>query len=271
MTDLPDLEGLRIRPGVRAALIDPDDRVLLVRFEFPRATVWATPGGGQEPGEDDETTLRRELHEELGLVGIDIGPHLWTRTHVIPFLDGRWDGQRENIYLVRTPAFEPPPALELGAAAGRAGLWDAMVDARRVGGGPSGQGLVRPACAADAARRPRRQRATRGAVGRRRLIRARAPLRRASARSSSTPACHQRRIGTATHASRRSATIPGGADDWRDVRDVSSGPQPLEAVYRADLARTDATPPTRSSVTARSRGHRPNGLHHRRRPLGDDR
>jgi 8-oxo-dGTP diphosphatase len=111
VTDRPDLEGLRIRPGVRAALIDPDDRAMLVRFEFPQATVWATPGGGQEPGEDDETTLRRELHEELGLVDIEVGPHLWTRTHVIPFLDGRWDGQREHIYLVRTPTFEPQPAL----------------------------------------------------------------------------------------------------------------------------------------------------------------
>lgn len=111
MTDPPNLEGLRIRPSVRAALLDADDRVLLVRFEFPRATVWATPGGGREPGEDDETTLRRELHEELGLLDVEIGPHIWTRTHVIPFLDGTWDGQREKIHLVRTAAFEPQPAL----------------------------------------------------------------------------------------------------------------------------------------------------------------
>jgi 8-oxo-dGTP diphosphatase len=111
VTEPPDLEGLRIRPSARAALVDPDDRVLLVRFEFPRGTVWATPGGGQEPGEDDDTTLRRELHEELGLVDVAIGPHIWTRTHVIPFLDGMWDGQRENVYFVRTPAFEPQPAL----------------------------------------------------------------------------------------------------------------------------------------------------------------
>jgi hypothetical protein len=28
---------------------------------------------------------------------------------VIPFLDGKWDGQVERFVLVRTPAFEPAP------------------------------------------------------------------------------------------------------------------------------------------------------------------
>jgi 8-oxo-dGTP pyrophosphatase MutT (NUDIX family) len=109
--DVPDLSGLRIRRAVRAAVVDPDDRVMLVRFEFPTVTVWATPGGGQEEGEDDEATLRRELDEELGLHVAEIGPHIWTRTHVIPFIDGLWDGQRDHVYLVRTPAFVPAPAL----------------------------------------------------------------------------------------------------------------------------------------------------------------
>jgi 8-oxo-dGTP diphosphatase len=109
--DVPDLTGLRIRRAVRAAVLDPDDRIMLVRFEFPTVTVWATPGGGQEPGEDDEATVRRELDEELGLAVDEIGPHIWTRTHVIPFIDGTWDGQRDHVYLVRTPSFTPAPAL----------------------------------------------------------------------------------------------------------------------------------------------------------------
>ena len=109
--DDPDVPGLRIRRAVRAAVLDADDRILLVRFEFPTLTVWATPGGGQEAGEDDEATLRRELDEELGLALPALGPLVWTRTHVIPFLDGSFDGQRDHVYLVRAPGFTPQPAL----------------------------------------------------------------------------------------------------------------------------------------------------------------
>ena len=102
---------MRIRSSARALVLDPAERILLVRFEFPEVTVWATPGGGQEPGEDDEATLRRELDEELGVTDAEIGPHIWSRLHIIPFLDGQWDGQRDNVYLIRTAAFEPQPRL----------------------------------------------------------------------------------------------------------------------------------------------------------------
>ena len=105
-------DGLRIREAVRALVLDPADRVLLVRFEFPNTgTRWALPGGGVENGESDHDALRRELLEEIGLADADIGPHIWTRLHIIPFIDGRYDGQRERIYLVRTNAFHPHPRL----------------------------------------------------------------------------------------------------------------------------------------------------------------
>lgn len=107
----PSLEGLRIREAVRALLLDPHDRLLMVRFEFPGGTRWALPGGGLDDGETHEDALRRELDEELGLTGVEIGPHIWDRVHVIPFVNGLWDGQRERIFLVRTPAFEPRPRL----------------------------------------------------------------------------------------------------------------------------------------------------------------
>jgi ADP-ribose pyrophosphatase YjhB (NUDIX family) len=103
--------SLRIRPAARAVVIDPDDRVLLVRFEFSGAeTVWATVGGGLEAGESHEEAIRRELDEEAGLDRVELGPEIWTRTHVFE-LGIRWDGQAERYFLVRAQRFEPRPRL----------------------------------------------------------------------------------------------------------------------------------------------------------------
>lgn len=104
--------GLRIREAVRALVIDDDNRVLLVRWQFGDQHVWGTPGGGMEPDEDVETALRRELDEELGIgASAEIGPHIWERTHLVAFIDGNWDGQHDRFFLVRTTAFEPAPHL----------------------------------------------------------------------------------------------------------------------------------------------------------------
>jgi G:T/U-mismatch repair DNA glycosylase/ADP-ribose pyrophosphatase YjhB (NUDIX family) len=100
--------GLPLRPAVRTVVLDPDDRVLLVRFEWPDKTVWAPPGGGLEPGETDEQGLIRELAEECGLRDFEVGPCVWTRMHWFTDMAG-WAGQRERIHLVRTRAFEPAP------------------------------------------------------------------------------------------------------------------------------------------------------------------
>ena len=104
------MSALHLRDAARALVVDDDDRVLLVRFEFPTATVWALPGGGLDPGESHVDGLRRELHEELGLTGVEIGPHIWTREHVIPMRTGH-DGQRDHVHLVRVAHFEPDPVI----------------------------------------------------------------------------------------------------------------------------------------------------------------
>lgn len=105
-TDVP----LRFRQAARALLLDPDDHVLLVRFEFPTATMWALPGGGLDDGESVADGLRRELFEELGLSGFELGPHVWNREQVIPMMTGH-DGQQDRIHLVRVDRFEPVPTI----------------------------------------------------------------------------------------------------------------------------------------------------------------
>jgi len=102
---------LRIRAAARAIVLAPAEQVLLVRFEFPAGTRWSLPGGGIDPGESVEDALRRELREEVGLLDAVIGPHVWNRLHIVPFVNGLYDGQREEIRLVKVPhVFEPQPA-----------------------------------------------------------------------------------------------------------------------------------------------------------------
>lgn len=100
---------MRLREAARAVVLDPASRVLLVRFEFPNAGLWAAPGGGLDEGETHAQAIVRELTEETGLEDVELGPWIWRREHVFPFWDGSWDGQVERYVLVRTPAFEPAP------------------------------------------------------------------------------------------------------------------------------------------------------------------
>lgn len=107
---------LPTREAVRALVLDPGDRVMLVCADDELGVWWSTPGGGIEAGETDQQALARELVEELGLHDVELGPLIWTREHRL-VNPRRWGKQTERHYLVRTVAFEPAPTLGAEALA----------------------------------------------------------------------------------------------------------------------------------------------------------
>jgi 8-oxo-dGTP pyrophosphatase MutT (NUDIX family) len=78
--------------GARAAVIDGEGRVFLVRHSYVRG--WHFPGGGVEPGESIASALARELREEGNieltgppeLHGIFFNPRSSRRDHVAFFV-----------------------------------------------------------------------------------------------------------------------------------------------------------------------------------------
>jgi 8-oxo-dGTP pyrophosphatase MutT (NUDIX family) len=68
-----------LREAARAIVLDPDDRIMLLRYD-ENGGFWATPGGSLEPGETHRQAVIRELREELGVQHLDLGPHLAART-----------------------------------------------------------------------------------------------------------------------------------------------------------------------------------------------
>ena len=78
--------------GVRAVVLDSDDRVFLVKHSY--VSGWHLPGGGVEVGETFGAAVRRELMEEgrikvLGepvLHGLFLNSHVSRRDHVAVYL-----------------------------------------------------------------------------------------------------------------------------------------------------------------------------------------
>jgi len=107
-----ELPQPQLRPAARAVVLDAQDRILLMRFEFSDdLTVWAAPGGGVEPGESLQECLVRELAEEIGLEVPADPPHLWHQATVAEGHGDGYDGVLNDYFLIRVDSFTPAGSL----------------------------------------------------------------------------------------------------------------------------------------------------------------
>ena len=112
--------------GARGIVIDGDGRFLLVRHTYTPG--WIFPGGGVERGETIETSLVRELAEEVNvellappeLFGIYSNESIYPGDHVALYLVRRWSQSRmpEPNREIAEAGFFAPDRLPEGITAG---------------------------------------------------------------------------------------------------------------------------------------------------------
>jgi len=94
---------LKLTLVAACALIDADRRVLIAQRPEGKsmAGLWEFPGGKVEPGERPETTLIRELHEEIGIIvsepclaPLTFASHAYEAFHLLMplYICRRWEG-----------------------------------------------------------------------------------------------------------------------------------------------------------------------------------
>ncbi len=99
----PGGASLPVRHAARVVLLDPQDRVLLMRYDDgpPNGVHWSTPGGGLNAGEDHRGAARRELAEETGWDDIAL-LHEIHRCEITMEYENVIVRQAERFFLART-------------------------------------------------------------------------------------------------------------------------------------------------------------------------
>jgi ADP-ribose pyrophosphatase YjhB (NUDIX family) len=105
---------VRERQTARVILLDPHDRILLLKGRLPSdpdaPAVWFTVGGGVEAGETLAQAARREILEETGFAASEIGEVLWRAEQVFKDRKGRPILIKEAFMLARCAGGEPSRA-----------------------------------------------------------------------------------------------------------------------------------------------------------------
>jgi ADP-ribose pyrophosphatase YjhB (NUDIX family) len=100
---LPDARRPGLRRAGRVVVLDPDGRVLLLRYddEPPDGRHWATPGGGLHPGESYPAAASRELAEETGWRDVALLGEIYRQVRTMQH-GRRTVRQHERLFLART-------------------------------------------------------------------------------------------------------------------------------------------------------------------------
>ncbi|WP_411701282.1 NUDIX hydrolase [Conyzicola sp.] len=105
---MPNLHHHRLTS--RVVLFDREGRVLLFYTLAPDTSGisrWLTPGGGVDPGENHSDAAYRELFEETGLTGVDLGEPVYEHDFDVAWDNADHDTGHAVFYTAVVDSFEP--------------------------------------------------------------------------------------------------------------------------------------------------------------------